>query len=176
MMDVQEMSMLTTSGSFVHLDRVSAFYALPVAPTDGTTMSILVSIMGLVFGAIHCIAWSFNFPSITELIIWRVSAVVVVAWIAASLIMLMAQLCFVDQTWDDGGANYTEKFDLERRPWIKVAMVIKVVFFSIITAGVPVYVIARLALLIEAFTTLRDLPPEAYRVVEWSSLIPHIIE
>jgi hypothetical protein len=39
---------------------------------------------------------------------------------------------------------------------------------------VVAYVVARITLLVLAFTSLRSLPPEAYQTVRWTTFIPHI--
>ncbi|KAG1836392.1 hypothetical protein DFJ58DRAFT_818460 [Suillus subalutaceus] len=39
---------------------------------------------------------------------------------------------------------------------------------------VVLYVVARAILLVFMFTTLRDLPPDAYKAVSWTSLVPHL--
>jgi hypothetical protein len=36
------------------------------------------------------------------------------------------------------------------------------------------YITARAILLVLMFTTLRNLPPDAYKVVLWTSLVPHL--
>ncbi|KAF8956540.1 hypothetical protein BDZ97DRAFT_1851422 [Flammula alnicola] len=40
--------------------------------------------------------------------------------------------------------------------------------------GLPLYVIARIFLLTEAFLSLRAQPPAAYQSIEWTSVIPHL--
>ena len=46
--------------------------------TSGNPRFIGMAI-GILFGGIHCIAWSFDFPSVAEQYIWRISAVSVTA-------------------------------------------------------------------------------------------------
>lgn len=41
-------------------------------------------------------------------------------------------------------------------------------------AGVALYIIARLYMVVEAFLSLRDLPQAALQEVEWTKYIPHI--
>ena len=36
-----------------------------------------MSVVGIVFGGIHCAGWFFNFPSSDEAVLWRVSSTVV---------------------------------------------------------------------------------------------------
>jgi hypothetical protein len=45
-----------------------------IGAADGITVAT-----GVVFGAIHCIAWFFDFPSHTELFLWRLSSAAITA-------------------------------------------------------------------------------------------------
>ncbi|KAF8802868.1 hypothetical protein BYT27DRAFT_6749375 [Phlegmacium glaucopus] len=52
---------------------VSTFYAsLPLIDSRGRLIGIGI---GILFGGIHCIAWSFRFQSVAEQYVWRISAV-----------------------------------------------------------------------------------------------------
>ena len=44
---------------------------------------------------------------------------------------------------------------------------------SIFPAGL-LYIIARLVILVLAFTSLRELPPGAFDTVHWTTFIPHV--
>lgn len=130
------------------LTQVPTFYAGNPEQHLILLADFIALMIALVFGAIHCIAWSFTFPSHTELLLWRISsvAIVVVPFIFAILVGLFA-------------------FD-ERQ-------MSKVVIFGAVL-GIPCYILARIVLLALAFTTLRSLPPTAYETVNWLTFIPHV--
>ena len=44
---------------------------------DASVHLICMSVVGLVFGGIHCVGWFFSFPSDAEAILWRVSSAVI---------------------------------------------------------------------------------------------------
>ena len=112
----------------------------------------IVLMVGVCFGAIHCIAWDFSFPTHIELLIWRVSSVAITAVpIYIPLMFLLAIL-----------AN---SMDFE---FTTIAVV-----SSVLPAGI-LYILARAVTLVLAFTSLRDLPPGAYETVYWTTFIPHI--
>ncbi|KAJ6449572.1 hypothetical protein C8R45DRAFT_145147, partial [Mycena sanguinolenta] len=47
---------------------------------DTRPSSILLFLVGTVFGAVHCAAWNAAFPTLTEMSIWRTSSLVIVAF------------------------------------------------------------------------------------------------
>ena len=127
--------------------RVPTFYAFSTPNADDLVVLRLTSIVALLFGGIHCAGWNFPFPSHAELIIWRVSSLII---LTVPCIGVLADVIYdVNET---------------------IARVILRVFFF----GTPIYGFARLTLFVEAFIALRHLPPGAYAVVEWTALLLHI--
>ena len=128
--------------------KVPTFYS---KGSDGSLLVYIVfmSVIGIVFGGIHCVGWFFIFPSSGEATLWRVSSVVLTC--TAFLLPLFAYLStnFLRNRWD---------------PFV-------VPVFTIILL---VYVVSRLLLLVEAFISLRHLTPGMLALVKWTSFIPHI--
>ena len=117
---------------------------------------IFMSVIGVVFGGIHCAGWFFNFPSSDEAILWRVSSAVLTG-IPILLCLLMLLFSHVDD------ALHASECQLQ-----------VIAFRIIIVAVLVVYVVSRLLLLVEAFISLRHLTPGMLALVEWTSFIPHI--
>jgi hypothetical protein len=131
--------------------------------TSGNKVSLAAafgpSILGIAFGAIHCIAWSYVFPSHTELILWRVCSV---AMTAVPLVATLSAVSFLAA---------------DKNPAKAVEVVVLTVFFigvALILLSSWLYIAARIATIVMAFTTLRSLPSEAFTVVDWTTFIPHI--
>ena len=113
---------------------------------EQTIADLIVLGVGVCFGAIHCISWDFLFPTHTELLMWRVLCVTITAVpIYITLGILL-------------GA------------WLK-SMGFAIIF--ILPAGI-LYILARTVTLVLAFTSLRGLPPGAYKTVHWTIFIPHV--
>ena len=127
-----------------HEDRVPKFWANTTG--EQAIADIIVLAVGVCFGAIHCIAWVFSFPTHTELLIWRISSVVITA------IPIYISLMAILSSWPFS---------------VDFAIV------SVLPAGV-LYIIARAVTLVLAFISLRDLPPGAYETVHWTTFIPHV--
>ena len=133
-------------------DRVPRFYANSTENNYALIADTIMLGVGICFGAIHCIAWAFPFPTHTELLIWRVSSVAITA------VPIYIPLIFGLDGW------------LEHMNFDTIGNVFG---YSIIPASL-LYVLARAVTLVLALTSLRDLPPGAFDTVHWTTFIPHI--
>ncbi|KAF5357673.1 hypothetical protein D9758_007407 [Tetrapyrgos nigripes] len=128
--------------------------------------SVVASIVACLFGAIHCVAWNFSFPTSTEQTMWRISAAFV-ALFPSLFSPGLATRCIQDGLyWESLLKRFRFLRYIELFPqWIYIA---------IIVTGLPLYVVCRLVLLTITFTTLRSLPADAYRDIDWTRYLPHM--
>jgi hypothetical protein len=111
------------------------------------------SILGMAFGAIHFIAWWHGFPSHAEFILWRMSCIALVA------VPLLSTIAYsIGATVPDMG----------------LLVVIGVIAFLLLILSAWLYVVARVATIVIAFTALRSPPSDALLAVDWTTFIPHI--
>lgn len=101
-------------------------------------------LMATIFGGIHCMAWFFAFPTYQEQVLWRMSAVAITGI-----------------------------------PWLLVPITCFLIILNVPSAVgkalcVMSYIAARAILLVLTFTTLRNLPSDTYKVVSWTSYVPHL--
>ena len=136
-------------------DRVPRFWANSTE-NNALIADIMVLGVGVCFGAIHCIAWSFPFPTQVELLMWRISSVAITA-ITFNIPLII------------GLAGWLEHMDFNTAAGI----IGDIAILSILSGGI-LYVIARVFTLVLAFTSLRDLPPGAFDTVHWTTFIPHV--
>ncbi|KAG2356390.1 hypothetical protein BDR07DRAFT_1339854 [Suillus spraguei] len=113
---------------------------------DRMALSLAALLMATIFGGIHCMAWFFTFPTYLEQVLWRISAAAITC-----------------------------------TPWLGVLTSFLIVSNPQYAVGVSLYalyiifyIVTRAILLILMFTTLRNLPPDAYKAVSWTSLVPHL--
>lgn len=135
-------------------DRVPKFWS-GGAENDNSVLAadIIALFVAMIFGAVHCIAWSYEFPSPIERLLWRISAIIIVAVpVCMILLTFMIRDLF-------GYRSYT--------PMQRVGEV----FLAICAIF---YIASRLILLVLSFTTLRSLHLGAYQTIQWTTLIPHL--
>ncbi|KIK01983.1 hypothetical protein K443DRAFT_97786 [Laccaria amethystina LaAM-08-1] len=134
--------------------QVPTFYAPRIADhglirVNTMIINIATVIVAMLFGGIHCIGWNFPFPSRAELIIWRMSSLIIVI-VPCTIVPLIVQVFVGIQT-------ITTTFNA---------------FLSVF--GMVIYVLAWLTLCVEALIALRHLPPGTYAVVKWTAFLPHM--
>lgn len=125
------------------------------------TIIVVSCLIGVFFGGIHCIAWSFQLPTHLEQLLWRIASVTTAA------VPFAVVLFIVSSTIDD---------TLEGSPGFGAVVCVVMMTFGMlaIIVGPIAYFVARLDLLVQAFVALRELPPLAYQNVKWTAFIPHI--
>ncbi|OQD91633.1 hypothetical protein PENSOL_c051G08202 [Penicillium solitum] len=106
------------------------------------------------FGATHCIAWNFEFPTAVERLLWRLSSVV-------TAVALPIAYLISDPFW-------LKVFKLETQPRI-----LELVEGSLLILTVVVFILARLFITVEVFRSLAFLPPGAF-IGTWTANIPHV--
>lgn len=128
----------------------------------------------LLFGGLHCLAWNFHFPTSVEQLLWRICSIVVsvsipASWLTTAVVSFMLKRLFPHIWYDHVQAeNYFQQASgrVSARDWLA--------FHRVIHAfGLVLYVIARLYLIAEMFSSLRSQPAGAYITVEWTNFWPH---
>jgi hypothetical protein len=123
-------------------------------PDNEAAIADLITLAaGVVFGAIHCVAWSFPFLSHTEAFLWRLSSVAITA-VPVLLLLAIALGALVEACADEFWAGLTAT-----------------AFMSLFGLS---YVTARFTTVVLAFINLSSLPPGAFQAVHWTTLLPHL--
>jgi len=140
-------------------DRGGIFYSGELKGGEYACAAFVAGLFAVIFGAVHCIAWSFEFPTPTEQLLWRISSLAITC--VPAFLLAMYWLGFSIDDWP--------KKDSSLVKWL-LGLVLFVVYISLSI----LYILGRVALLVMAFVSLTSLPPDAYRTVNWTNFIPHI--
>ena len=133
---------------------VPTFYA-PFSSKNKSAIRIGLGI-GILFGGIHCIAWSFYFPSVQEQSIWR----------SAALTTITIPLVLFLHSFNKHRTKETVSFFPR--------YLCDFVELSMDLFAVVMYCASRIALLVLPLLALRSLSPESLLDFKWSSFVPHI--
>lgn len=145
--------------------RVPTFYV--TASREGTTLiyTVVIFCIGLIFSAIHCAEWTFECLSHAEKILWRVCAVVIAPFPALVILIFILTVGFIKRVW-----SYSSRL----REAILGAAKGGVFVWNIFIVCLPLYLLARIVLLIKALVSLRNFPEGAFVEVEWTRFLPYI--
>ena len=126
--------------------RVPTFYSYTAVSWNRFILAICVSVL---FGAIHSVAWYYEFSTSPERWGWRISSIIVAVVPLILLSMFTAsRMKIVKQ------GSFIFAFFCDAFSWI--------------------YMTSRIALLLFPLIALRALPPGAYVDLDWATIIPHI--
>ena len=105
-----------------------------------------------VFGAIHCMAWSFHFPTRAEQILWRISSLATasIPGVWAIVAPLIGFFLMIYEAHRSDAANFLIVFPLF------------------------LYAVGRIALLALCLMALRSPPPSSLQTVQWINFLPHV--
>jgi hypothetical protein len=133
--------------------RVPTFYSYTGHSLGRFAFGVVVSVL---FGAMHCIAWYYEFPSSPERWGWRISCIVI------SVLPLFLLLVFT-VLWKMG---VTSRLSTRTHG--------SALFHILHVSFVWPYVTSRIVLLLFPLIALRALPSGAYADINWATMIPHI--
>lgn len=140
------------SATFNHIPVIPAISNVSTWPVHMSTdepielkfVTLGIALGGMIFGAIHCFAWNFQFPTVMECWLWR----------SAAILSIVLPLIWA---FSDTLLLWTED-------------ILGLLTFMV----VPAYIMARLFLIVEMFRSLAFLPSSAFRTVQWAQFLPHV--
>jgi hypothetical protein len=128
---------------------------------------VFVGTIWIGYAGVHLLAWSFDFPTRAEQILWRVSCLtmagsMVVFWIFIN--RRFYQLVAYMWPWKK---LELEKVVAERQRVSTIQIMLGAVTFL-------AYLLARLCLIVQVFITLRKMPLGVFETVNWVAFLPHV--
>jgi hypothetical protein len=119
---------------------------------------------GTIFGAIHCAAWDFEFPTPIERLLWRIACLIIVILPIANSWPLILRKPF---------ARVMKKMEKTKDVQTEAALLLTI-GNGLLMAMFSVYFVCRLFMLCEVVRALFYLPPGAFLTANWLGAIPHL--
>jgi len=123
------------------------------SPGHGITSSVsgpvMLIVVGVLFGGVHCFAWSFPFPTKREAFLWKFCALYCTAGPVAFTVFAGFLLMLPDRAQDE------------------VSGLGAILFIT----G---YIVCRVILLVLTFTSFRAAAPGIYEATVWTWFFPHV--
>ncbi|RYP48913.1 hypothetical protein DL768_005275 [Monosporascus sp. mg162] len=129
--------------------------------------ALFVWVISAIHAGIHLIGWNFPFSTYTEVLIWRISSLVLlVAMAIGGLVPVLST-----RKWFDFSFNllWIWVLDAQNPTWARKHLFNIVVDFSYF-----VYILARILIFVEVFAAFRSLPADAYDEISWTAILPHV--
>ncbi|CAI6339256.1 unnamed protein product [Periconia digitata] len=120
-------------------------------------LKAVVAVAGSAYGGLHLSAWNDHFPSPLERWLW------IACSLATGAVGILLALFFL-ATHRFPAFEHLEHFVRNSRVarWFGLGVLI------------PVFLVGRVFIVLEAFLSLRSAPVDVYRTPEWSEYIPHL--
>lgn len=164
-------SRLSSKTFLVGWTSVPLFYpGRPCKDSDILISAILSPIAGVLFGAVHCIAWSYPFPSPTERLLWRLSSIIMIG-VPAFLLP-----CFVATFYTSPLRIWYERRYLESSSVVfrLIHFILQCLIIVTLLLCMVAYAAARITTVVLALRGLTSLPSGIFHTVPWTKWIPHI--
>ncbi|KAK3941434.1 hypothetical protein QBC46DRAFT_286216 [Diplogelasinospora grovesii] len=117
---------------------------------------VLMLLLPAMYGGVHLSAWSFEFPTPQEHLIWKVACLI----IATTLPVLVCLGFFFHQLLVLRLVPFVNDIPKRIYPWLSLAALI-------------LYGAARIYIIVESFISLRSVPIGVYWTPAWLQMIPH---
>jgi len=159
---------IVTTKALENHSAVPTFYA----PTTVYNLVILIyfvlPVVAVLFGALHCIGWNFDFPTHVEQLLWRIGSLAITAIPSVPFLIgsIMIPLASLHTKCSKYGVPPRSLQNMLRR-------MLAVVPFPLCAAIIS-YMFARLLLLTQAVVLLRKQPESAFYAINWANFLPHI--
>ena len=130
--------------------RIAAMLHISVSSTYNLISS---SVLTILYGGIHLVAWSWDFPSSIEATLWKISCL----YICCSYIIIYLTI-----------PRLLVKFNGENWSWREIFLLILFYLWFFI------YTLARIFIILESFLGLRHVPVGVYLTPDWLQMFPHV--
>lgn len=155
---------------------------------QASLMFFLLFLLGLLYGGVHIILWNHEFASRAEAWLWRISCVTLLGAPVGFIVFIV--VLYISLAADDkveslsestkdkahaGAGNHRSKLLKTFWHWVdKGTGLFCLASLFAAVAILPLYIFARIFIVVESFLSLRHVPMGVYVQTDWSKYIPHL--
>ena len=137
--------------------------------SGGDTFQLFLGFLlsGAVYGSIHMLAWNGPLHTEVELLLWRIASLTLMGTTAAVIAAIILLV---------GNEMLSELLDHPKYPFVLelLAALFLYLLFIPMAAGLVLYLLARIYIVVEGFVNLPYVPEGVYLQPQWSQYFPHI--
>jgi hypothetical protein len=124
----------------------------------GTKIPLILTLVFLVYGGVHLLAWQYNFKTNAEGTMWRIASMITAS--SGLIILLVQTKGYLLQ-------SYSNTLLGRLRKWSCTGILITCYFLVVFE------ILARSFLVIESFRALPNSPSSVYEIPRWTAYLPH---
>jgi hypothetical protein len=142
--------------------------------TGHVWLAVGLTLAGGCYGGLHLTAWTCQFPSYAETVLWRAASITILAT-GPSVIAFLLSIAFANSIRNAGRRWLQER----RAFWAAYALGFLMSFTIIGAATLCLlwglwYILCRVFIVVECFIMLAHLPESTLEIPTWARYIPHI--
>ena len=135
---------------------VNIFYAPDTIRNLGGFLFTLQNVLGSLFAASHISMWFNHFPTYRDMMVWRIASLTAVALPIVLLLLLI---------------DFYILLTIQPTDFMLQAM--EIMAITVVFVGFMTILVARMALIVEAFVCLKSVGGTTLQSPSWSKYIPH---
>jgi len=165
--DVDWSDMIRYSG-MTHGDHLIRWFPSHCSPLSWTLAGLTLA--GGCYGGLHLIAWTCQFPSYAETILWRGACITILAT-GPTVIAFVLWECVIEIPLPH--VMLSSKTYWKYIVW-PLWDFMRIVRFPLFSSWIICYTLCRAFLILECFIMLAHLPEAALEIPRWATYVPHI--
>lgn len=172
--------------------RSMVFYLNAISPWAPTLALSASSIVFAAYAAIYMTAWNWDFPTPAESYLWRISCIfILISSIPAPIWLMLVSACLlancytcaevfnwlsrvVGEISKDVSEGFSNAGSRLKTCCMFAQMLVMFLCGLFCAVLVPLFLCARIFIIIESFISLRNVPEGVYTAVVWTDYIPHM--
>lgn len=161
------------SGIDERIDERNKYFPNESRRWDAVYFTVIALAGPIIYGGLHALAWTAEFPSRAEKLVWQISVVAVMGGMLGPMVIVIgSEILSQSNIGDD--TTYFLPMSVGESAANILTWIFICTFVGLFLGLFLLYVFGRIYFIVESFIQLFHLPPGVYDVPAWSQYIPHM--